>query len=130
MNYNLPTFSLCISFSLAGLIALTASQSQADERIHARGTYGNYSAFGVTKDVPVVVYTAPWCDACTDLQLFLQQQAITFKTVNIGKDKAAAKLLKAKNLSSLPVIIIKNTLLQGYSKTTVSKQLAQLKAAP
>ncbi|WDE04399.1 NrdH-redoxin [Thalassomonas viridans] len=125
MNKELMISFLC--FALITFIILSGENAQADERIHARGTYGNYSAFGVTDNFPVVVYTASWCDACKELTAFLQQESVTFKTIDIGEDPAAAKLLKAKNLRSLPVLIIKNTLLQGYSKATVSNQLKLLK---
>ncbi|WP_281560269.1 glutaredoxin domain-containing protein [Thalassomonas sp. RHCl1] len=125
MNKRLVNSSLYLT--AIALITLWGYNAQADERIHARGTYGNYSSFGVTDDLPVVVYTASWCDACTELMAFLQQREVAFKTVDIGKDPAAAKLLKAKNLRSLPVIIIKNTLLQGFSKSTVAGKLRELK---
>ncbi|WDD98090.1 glutaredoxin family protein [Thalassomonas actiniarum] len=125
MNKSLVNSSLYLT--AIALITLWSYNAQADERIHARGTYGNYSSFGVTDDLPVVVYTASWCDACTELMAFLQQQKVAFKAVDIGKDPAAARLLKAKHLRSLPVIIIKNTLLQGFSKSTVTRKLRELK---
>ncbi|WDE10857.1 glutaredoxin domain-containing protein [Thalassomonas haliotis] len=126
MNKSLLVYLLCTGAALS--ILLSGNKAQADERIHARGTYGNYSSFGVTDNFPVVVYTASWCDACVELTAFLQQQAVVFKTVDISKDPAAARLLKAKNLRSLPVIIIRNTLLQGFSRSVVAGKLQALKS--
>lgn len=126
MSYSLQIYPLCLIAALS--VLLCCNNSQADERIHARGTYGDYSVFGVSEDIQVVVYSASWCDACTELALLLLQQGIAYKNVDIGKDPAAAKLLKSYNLRSLPVVIIKNTLLQGFSRITVSRKLDELRA--
>lgn len=84
---------------------------------------GDFTDLGITESVPVLVYSATWCNACNNLKAYLRANNIKYKNVDIDEDKLAMGRLAKRNLTGIPVIIIKDNLVQGFNLNLLNKYL-------
>ena len=87
---------------------------------------GDFSKLGVSVSVPIVAYTASWCDACKELKTYLSVNNIEYKNVDIEEDKTAMKRLQKFGVIGVPVIIIKDNLIQGFNSYLLNKYLLEM----
>lgn len=46
-------------------------------------------------DVDLIIYCTPWCQDCKQARVWLRERGITFKEIDISKDRVAAKRVQA-----------------------------------
>jgi glutaredoxin len=84
---------------------------------------GDFTSLGVSDSVPILVYSATWCSACNALKEYLSNNNIQYKNIDVDKDKTAMKRLGEWGLKGIPVIIIKDNLIQGFNQTLLEKHI-------
>jgi len=84
---------------------------------------GDFTALGVSDATPIVAYTALWCDACKELKSYLASNKIEYKNIDIDEDKNAIEALENFGLYGVPVIIIKDNLIQGFNGDLLTKYI-------
>lgn len=115
---------------LYGLIALAAIagsylyKNMSTSSVIVQQT-GDYSAFGVTEETPIVIYTATWCDACKALKKELSELGVKYTNFDSEIDKNRFSLLQEQNINVIPVIFINNTMVQGFDKGLLNSLLPE-----
>jgi glutaredoxin len=84
---------------------------------------GDFSTLGVSDSVPIVTYTATWCDACKNLKTYLLKNNIKYKNIDVDQDDTAMKRLSEWGIVGIPVVIVKGNLVQGFNKQLLDKYL-------
>jgi glutaredoxin len=84
---------------------------------------GDFTDLGISESVPILVYSASWCNACNELKDYLSNNNIQYNNIDIDEDKSAMKRLGEVGLTGIPVIIIKDNLIQGFNQKLLDKYL-------
>ncbi len=71
----------------------------------------------------VVLFTSPGCSWCTTAKNHLQQNKITFKTIDISKDADAARDCEKHGCRGVPVVLIGSRWICGFDKEKINKEL-------
>ena len=81
----------------------------------------------------VVMYTAEWCTACDEARQFLINHKIDFVELDYENEKEYARLIQLSHklkyrgvFDSVPVFIVRNIILVGYSPDTILWILADI----
>lgn len=77
---------------------------------------GNYQKYFPSQEVKVVVYGTSWCPYCKQTREYLAERKIEFADLDIEKSKAAREQFTALGGQSLPLVLIGNRKITGYSK--------------
>jgi glutaredoxin len=110
--------SLLFTTLFANYIFNTLSSDELVDEIS-----GDFSTLGVSDSVPIVTYTATWCDACKKLKAYLLKNKIKYKNVDIDQDDNAMKRLAEWGIVGIPVVIVKDNLVQGFNQELLDKYL-------
>lgn len=66
-------------------------------------------------DRQVTVYTTPTCGYCRQVKLFLTENGVEYKEVDVSTDDAAAEdIVRRTNQYSVPVVDVDGTLVVGF----------------
>ncbi len=71
----------------------------------------------------VVLFTTPSCKWCTVAKKYFKQNDIKFKTIDISKDKKAAKDCEAHGCRGVPVVLIGSRWICGFDQNKIEKVL-------
>lgn len=71
----------------------------------------------------VVLFTSPGCTWCTTAKNHLKKHNITYKTIDISRDKDAAKDCERHGCRGVPVLLIGSTWICGFDKAKINKAL-------
>jgi glutaredoxin len=71
----------------------------------------------------VVLFTSPGCVWCTRAKTFFKKNDIKFKTIDISRDKQAAKDCERHGCRGVPVILIGSTWICGFDEPKIKKAL-------
>jgi glutaredoxin 3 len=84
---------------------------------------GDFTDLGISESVPILVYSASWCNACNELKDYLSHNNIQYNNIDIDEDKSAMTRLGKWGLTGIPIIIIKDNLIQGFNQNLLDKYL-------
>lgn len=71
----------------------------------------------------VVLFTTPSCKWCTVAKKYFKQNDIKFKTIDINKDKKAAKDCEDHGCRGVPVVLIGSRWICGFDQNKIEKVL-------
>lgn len=72
----------------------------------------------------VKVYSTPTCPWCKKTKEFLKENKVSFKNIDVSKDKkAAAEMLKISGQSGVPVTDANGTIIVGFEEGKLKKAL-------
>lgn len=71
----------------------------------------------------VVLFTAPGCSWCTTAKNYFKQEGIGFKTIDISKDKDAAKDCERHGCKGVPVVLVGSRWICGFDKAKIEQVL-------
>jgi glutaredoxin len=109
---------LCVATIFANkLYNMATSEEPIDE------LSGDFTNLGISESVPILVYSASWCNACNELKDYLSNNNIEYNNIDIDEDKSAMTRLGKWGLTGIPVIIIKDNLIQGFNQKLLDKYL-------
>ncbi|MBU5688389.1 MAG: glutaredoxin family protein [Candidatus Aenigmarchaeota archaeon] len=75
----------------------------------------------------VILYSADWCPWCQRTKMFLKENKIKFKEVNVDKDpNAARELIEKTGQMGIPVTLVDGKPIIGYDVPRL-KQALKLK---
>ena len=73
----------------------------------------------------IKVYGSTTCPICKMLKKYLTQKGISFIEKNVDQDEAAKDDLIKMNILSIPVTVKGNTVIKGFDKVRIDKELIQ-----
>ncbi len=77
-----------------------------------------------SKSHRVLVYTTPTCPWCNKAKSFLRERKISYKEIDVSRDrKAAEDLVRRSGQMGVPVIEIDNQIVIGFDQRRVEKLL-------
>lgn len=71
----------------------------------------------------VVLFTSPGCSWCTTAKNHFKQNGIKFRTIDISKDKEAAKDCEKHGCRGVPVVLVGSQWICGFDKPKINKAL-------
>ena len=71
----------------------------------------------------VVLFTAPSCQWCAKVKALFHHYNITYKSVDVSRDKKARLECEKHGCRGIPVVKIGNTWICGYDEQKVKKEL-------
>ena len=72
----------------------------------------------------VKVYSTPTCPWCKKTKEFLKENKVSFKNIDVSKDKkAAAEMLELSGQSGVPVTDANGTIIVGFDEGKLKKAL-------
>lgn len=71
----------------------------------------------------VVLFTAPGCHWCTVAKNHFKKNEIRFKTIDISRDKDAARDCQMHGCRGVPVVLVGSKWICGFDKTKIDKEL-------
>jgi glutaredoxin-like YruB-family protein len=72
----------------------------------------------------VILYTAPACPFCVIVKKYLERNNVTFKEIDISKDKKAEEEMQKKSdQTKVPVIDIDGKIVIGYNLQKLNEAL-------
>ncbi|MDR2524123.1 MAG: NrdH-redoxin [Candidatus Nomurabacteria bacterium] len=77
-------------------------------------------------DKNITVYSANWCPYCHQAENYLRARNIAFSEIDIDAQPEKYELIKQRlgdKFFGLPIIIINETILQGFDKTAIDMAL-------
>ncbi|WP_127026233.1 glutaredoxin family protein [Rheinheimera mangrovi] len=86
---------------------------------------GDFSHFGVSAQMPLVIYTSEHCSYCKALKSDLDKLKVKYKDISQQKDSAQFAVLKASDLAVVPVIFIADTRIVGYNEQLLRQTLIE-----
>lgn len=93
----------------------------------SKGKTGAADASGAAQKSPVVLYLIPQCSSCDLARAYLQKRKVPFAEKNIKGDFKLQEELKAKaGELSVPVILIGEKVLKGYTEAWLESELDQV----
>lgn len=79
----------------------------------------------VVRPVSITMYMTHWCPACTNATRWLRSQKISYREVNVDRDKAGASELRRHNpRGSIPTFNIDGRILVGFSSAALTTAIA------
>ncbi|MDX1808644.1 MAG: glutaredoxin domain-containing protein [Sulfurospirillaceae bacterium] len=77
----------------------------------------------IKKQKRVIIFTAPGCSWCTTAKQYLKRNNIKFKTIDVSKDKDAARDCQKHGCHGVPVLLIGSKWICGFDKPKINKEL-------
>lgn len=78
----------------------------------------------MTSKKEVKVYSSPMCSSCEKAKAFLKENNISFKEIDVSKDKkAAVEVVNKTGQMSIPVIYVDGKYLVGFDKKALKSAL-------
>ena len=72
----------------------------------------------------IKLYSTKFCPYCVSLRLFLEQNNINFKEVDVAEDQTAQEeMIKQTNQMSVPVLEIDGEFIVGFDRERICKIL-------
>jgi len=86
---------------------------------------GNWMEKDTVKKQPrVVVFSTPSCPWCTRVKEYLRKNNITFKDIDVSRDrKAAEDMVRMTGQTGVPVVLIGSRAIVGFDKAKIDKLL-------
>jgi glutaredoxin len=110
--------SLCVATIFANKLYYMATDEEPIDELS-----GDFTDLGISESVPILVYSASWCNACNELKDYLSNNNVQYNNIDIDEDKSAMTRLGKWGLTGIPVIIIKDNLIQGFNQNLLDKYL-------
>ena len=87
-------------------------------------TKSDWAASKAADESPVVLYTAPKCDACDMARAYLAKREIPFTDKNVSGDAEAINELQEKSGAlTVPTIIVGSKVMKGYMQSLLEGEL-------
>jgi len=78
----------------------------------------------MSRDKHVVIYSGPGCGPCKAAKAYFSQQGVTFTEYDVAKEpERASELMELSGSMSIPVIVIDDTVIQGFDKEKINSEL-------
>jgi glutaredoxin len=112
---------------LSGLRQLERDLARAQAEY--RGSAQAQLASAPARSNDIVLYGTAWCGYCKKARAYLKKKGVSFADKDVEKDPGAAQELgekaarAGKNISGVPVIDVKGTLIQGFDQVQLEKLL-------
>ena len=75
-------------------------------------------------DANITVYSTPTCPYCRMAKEFLKSKNITFKDIDVGSSKDAAKeMMKKSGQMGVPVLDINGKIIVGFDKDAIEEAI-------
>ena len=71
----------------------------------------------------VVLYATEWCGYCKQIQQFLDQKGIPYKSVDIDQDPEGRKAYQALGGGGIPFVDVNGTLIREYNPEAILSAL-------
>ena len=71
----------------------------------------------------VMLYATDWCGYCKQIQRFLDQKGVPYKSVDIDKDPEGRKAYQALGGGGIPFVDVNGTLIREYNPEAILKAL-------
>lgn len=71
----------------------------------------------------VVLYATEWCGYCKQIQRFLDQKGIPYKSVDIDQDPEGRKAYQALGGGGIPFVDVNGTLIREYNPEAILSAL-------
>ena len=76
------------------------------------------------KQPRVVVFSTPTCPWCRKTKMYLRQNNIKFKDVDVSRDMSAARdMVRLTGQQGVPVVLIGSRPIVGFNKPLINKLL-------
>ncbi|HHD82834.1 glutathione S-transferase N-terminal domain-containing protein [candidate division WOR-3 bacterium] len=76
------------------------------------------------KQPRVIVFSTPSCPWCRKTKMYLKQNKIKFKDIDVSKDMSAARdMVRMTGQQGVPVVLIGNRPIVGFNKPLINKLL-------
>jgi len=75
----------------------------------------------------VVMYSAEWCGVCKRAKKYMQKNNIAFKEMDIDKSSQAKREFKKLNGKGVPIILVGNQRMNGFSAVKLEAMLKKTK---
>ncbi len=73
----------------------------------------------------ITIYSTKSCPHCNNLKAWLDEQGISYKTLDVGKDMAAAReMIDLTGQRGVPVIVIDGTVVVGFDRRRIESLLS------
>lgn len=78
----------------------------------------------MTNDKKVIIYSTPTCGFCNMAKEYFKENDIEYEEIDVSQDqKAAEDMVKKSGQMGVPQIYIGETLIIGFDKDTIAKEL-------
>ncbi len=71
----------------------------------------------------MVLYATQWCGYCKQIQRFLDQKGIPYKSVDIDQDPEGRKAYQALGGGGIPFVDVNGTLIREYNPEAILSAL-------
>jgi len=72
----------------------------------------------------VIVFSTPSCPHCRSAKKYFRQRGISFKDVDVSRDKAGARdMVRRSRQNGVPVIDIGGKIIVGFNRTKIDRFL-------
>lgn len=72
----------------------------------------------------VKIYTTPTCPYCVMAKVFLRENGVEFKEINVAGDRAAAmEMIKKSGQTGVPVLDIGGEIIVGFDREAIERAL-------
>lgn len=71
----------------------------------------------------IILFTSPSCIWCTRAKNFFKKRNIKFKTIDVSKDKRAARDCISNGCRGVPVVLIGTRWICGFDQTKIERAL-------
>ncbi len=88
---------------------------------------GDYSQYYVNKAHKIVMFGTSTCPYCTKLRKLLSKQNVDYTEYVLDKNTDGRELFKQLGNNSVPVLLIGNTKINGFSESDTLKALQEFK---
>ena len=78
----------------------------------------------------VVMYSTEWCGVCKRAKKYMQKKGVKFKEYDIEKSSDAKRKFKKLGGSGVPLILVGNQRMSGFSEGKVDAMLAKANNSP
>jgi len=69
----------------------------------------------------VIIYTTPTCPHCRSAKEYLQHRGISFKEMDVSRDRSAASELAAANIMGVPAFKINGEFIVGLDRNRIEE---------
>lgn len=74
----------------------------------------------------VTMYSTDWCRYCAKTREFMKQNQIAYKDFDIEKDSQAQREYKALGGGGVPLLVVNQKVIRGYSPALITEYLEQI----
>ncbi len=88
-------------------------------------SFGSSAARATTGTVQVKLYTTTWCGYCKKAKAYLQARGTSFREIDVESSEQGRSEFQALGGRGVPVILVGNQRMDGYSEGTLAGMLKQ-----